>query len=290
MRVAITGAAGFTGRHLAGYLVARGDEPVSLSADVTDADAVKREIADIRPDAVIHLAAKAFVQSDDVQSFYAVNQIGTLHLLDAVAAAGPGTTVLLASSAQVYGAQATGLIGEEVMLAPSNHYAVSKAAMEMVASLYDNRLRLIIARPFNYTGVGQQDRYLVPKIVSHFAGRAQRIELGNLDVRRDFGDVRAVVAAYAGLLGAAPGVYNVSSGTLHSVRDLLAALTRLTGHHLTVDVNPAFVRPDDVPVLGGRNDRLRAALLDWQPCPIGETLAWMLDRAEATPGKDENTR
>ncbi|GAA3722808.1 GDP-mannose 4,6-dehydratase [Sphingomonas cynarae] len=284
MRIAITGAAGFTGRHLAGYLVARGDEPVALSADVTDVDAVKREIADVRPDAVIHLAAKAFVQSDDVQSFYAVNQIGTLHLLDAITSARPGITVLLASSAQVYGAQAAGLIDEEAALAPSNHYAVSKAAMEMAANLYSSHIRLIVARPFNYTGVGQQNRYLVPKIVSHFAKRAERIELGNLDVQRDFGDVRAVVAAYAGLLGAAPGIYNVSSGALHSVRDLLGALTRLTGHDLAVDVNPAFVRPNDVPVLGGRNNRLRAALPDWQPLSIDDTLAWMLDHA-ATSGK-----
>jgi nucleoside-diphosphate-sugar epimerase len=287
MRVAITGAAGFTGRHLAGHLTARGDEPVALSSNVTDADAVKREIADVRPDAVIHLAAKAFVQSDDVQSFYTVNQIGTLHLLEAIASATPNTTVLLASSAQVYGAQAAGLISEEAALAPSNHYAVSKTAMEMVANLYGSRIRLIVARPFNYTGVGQQDRYLVPKIVAHFAKRAERIELGNLDVQRDFGDVRAVVAAYADLLGAAPGVYNISSGALHSVRDLVAALTRLTGHHLAVDVNPAFVRPDDVPVLGGRNDRLRKALPDWKPRSIDETLAWMLDHAAAVPEKSK---
>lgn len=281
MRVAITGAAGFTGRPLIHHLTARGDDPVALTADVTVPDEVTREIAEVRPDAVIHLAAKAFVLSDDVGAFYTVNQIGTVHLLDAIAAARPGITVLLASSAQVYGAQATGLIGEDAALAPSNHYAVSKAAMEMAAALYRDRVRLVVARPFNYTGVGQQDRYLVPKIVSHFARRAERIELGNLDVRRDFGDVRAVVAAYADLLGAEPGIYNVSSGELHSVRDILDILTRLTGHRPAIKVNPAFVRPDDVPVLGGRNDRLRAVLPGWRPRPIDETLAWMLDHAAA---------
>lgn len=279
MRVGVTGAAGFTGHHLLRHLAARGDEPIALTADVTVAEAVRREIAAIRPDAVVHLAASAFVQSDDTRAFYDVNQIGSIHLLEAVAAVGRSIPVLLASSAQVYGAQAEGLIGEDAPLLPSNHYAVSKAAMEMAAHLYGDRMRLIIARPFNYTGVGQEDHYLVPKIVSHFARRADRIQLGNLDVRRDFGDVRAVVSAYGELLGSEPGVYNVSSGELHSVRDLLDMLVSLTGHTVSVDVNPAFVRPNDVPVLGGRNDRLRAALPEWRPRPIKETLAWMLASA-----------
>lgn len=277
MRVGVTGAAGFTGQHLVAAFAARGVEPIALTADVTDGDAVKREIAASRPDAIVHLAAQAFVQSDDIKSFYEVNQIGSVHLLEAVATERPGIPVLLASSAQVYGAQAEGLIDEEAPLRPSNHYAVSKAAMELVADLYRDRVRLIVARPFNYTGVGQQDHYLVPKIISHFAHRADRIELGNLDVRRDFGDVRAVVGAYAELLGGEPGVYNVSSGDLHSVRDLLDILIRLTGHQMTVAINPAFVRANDVPTLGGRNDRLRAAVPGWRPRPIEETLAWMLD-------------
>ena len=278
MRVAVTGAAGFTGRYLLPELVRRGHDAFALAADVTDPQALADALANRAPEAVVHLAAKAFVNVADYGDFYAVNQVGSFNLLEALARVAPGARVILASTAQVYGAQASGLVDEASPILPANHYALSKAAMEMGSRFWADRLRITIVRPFNYTGVGQETRYLVPKIVDHFRRRAETIELGNMNVRRDFGDVRSVVDAYAALLEAEaqPMVVNVATATLESVRGIVDRLEAMTGHHVEVRVNPAFVRADDVPVLGGNNERLRAAATGWQPRLIDETLDWML--------------
>jgi GDP-6-deoxy-D-talose 4-dehydrogenase len=286
MRVAVTGADGFTGRYLLPELIGRGHDAIPLAADITDPVALDAAIAGLRPDAVIHLAAQAFVNVTDFAGFYAVNQAGSFHLLNAVATHAPGARVILASTAQVYGAQASGLIAEDSPVQPANHYALSKAAMEMGARFWADRLAITITRPFNYTGVGQQVRYLVPKIVDHFRRRAKTIELGNIDVRRDFGDVRSVVSAYAALLdaNAPPPVCNISTGEMESVRGIVDRLAALTSHSIEVRINPEFVRPDDVPVLGGDNRRLRAAAPEWHPRPIDDTLEWMLSDREAGIG------
>ena len=278
MRVLVTGAQGFTGRYVVARLAERGHEAVPLAADLRDAAALADAAATVRPDATIHLAARAFVDSGDYHGFYAVNQVGTFSLLDALARAAPGTPVLLASSAQVYGGSTAGLIDESHPFAPPNHYALSKAAMEQGAAFWGDRLRLVVARPFNYTGVGQEERYLVPKIVSHFRRREPAIELGNLHVRRDFGDVRTVADAYVALVerDAGPGPFNVATGRVSDIASILDHLASRTGHRIAVRVNPAFVRANDVPEFGGDHRRLRAALPDWRPRALEDTLDWML--------------
>lgn len=279
MRVLVTGAHGFTGRYVTSELVRRGHEALALEADLLDGDALRREAEAVRPDATIHLAARAFVASDDYGAFYGVNQVGTFNLLNALAQAATGSRVLLASSAQVYGSTASGLLTEEQPLHPGNHYALSKAFMEQGASLWGDRLHLVVTRPFNYTGRGQEERYLVPKIVAHFRRRDPVIELGNLHVLRDFGDVRAVADAYAGLIEAIDlpaGTYNVASGALTSIAEIVGHLSDVTGHLIDVRVNPAFVRANDVAELGGDAGRLRAALPGWAPRPLSDTLDWML--------------
>jgi nucleoside-diphosphate-sugar epimerase len=277
MRVALTGAGGFTGRFVATALERAGATVVRLDAELTDANAVAAAVEAAGLDRVIHLAARAFVGSTDRDAFYAVNQLGTFNLLDAVARVRPGARVILASSAQVYGSSVEGLIAEGAPIHPANHYANSKLAMETGASLWADRLEVVVARPFNYTGVGQDAAYLVPKIVAHFRAKADVIELGNTWVRRDFGDVRSVADAYAGLALAdtAPALVNIASGAVSSVGDILDRLTALSGHRMEVRVNPAFVRANDVPMLGGNAERLRAALPGWKSRALGDTLAWM---------------
>lgn len=278
MRVGVTGLAGFTGAYLADALAEAGHETVAIRADLTDPVALDNDVATIAPDAVIHLAGSAFVAANDISTFYAVNQLGSFNLLDSLARHRPECRVLLASSAQVYGDAASGRVGEDHPTRPANHYALSKLGMEMGARFWEDKLVPIVARPFNYTGRGQQDRYLIPKIVQHFRERRAVIELGNIDVERDFGDVRTVARAYAGLIGNtdASGVVNVATGTPHSVRDVIAMAERLTGHRIDVVVNPAFVRTNDVSQLVGDNSRLRALLPDWEPATLEATLAWML--------------
>lgn len=276
-RIAVTGAGGFTGRFVEEALSARGAQCVPLEADLCDAAAVEDEVRRVSFDGFIHLAARAFVNSSDWRGFYDVNQLGTYTLLESVARHRPGIRGIVVSSAQVYGPGAEGLIAEDAPARPANHYAVSKLAMEHGAALWKDRLDIVIARPFNYTGVGQGAEYLIPKIVDHFRRRAAVIELGNIWVKRDFGDVRSVAAAYADLVTApsSPALVNICSGSVRSIDDVLAILTQMSGHRMEVQVNPAFVRENDVPVLGGDVTRLRAALPGWTPIDLQQTLEWM---------------
>ena len=149
--------------------------------------------------------------------------------------------------------------------------------MEQGAALWRDTLEIVITRPFNYSGVGQPIEYLIPKIVDHFVRRADVIELGNLFVFRDFGDVRSVAEAYVGLVlaEAPPLLANVATGVVHSIDDILAILTEISGHRISVRVNPRFVRANDVPVLGGDAGRLHEALQDWSSHTLSQTLAWM---------------
>lgn len=277
MRIALTGANGFTGRFVTAACAARGIECIPLAVDLTDKDAVEAVIADTTFDSLIHLAARAFVNASDWKAFYEVNQLGTFHLLDAVARTKPGTRCILSSSAQVYGPGAQGLVVENAATQPANHYAVSKLAMEQGAALWRNQLQIVVTRPFNYTGVGQASEYLVPKIVDHFRRKVETIELGNLFVLRDFGDVRSVATAYAGLVTEEnpPALVNICTGTVHSIEAIIEMLSAISGHSINVTVNPAFVRANDVAVLGGDSTRLREALPDWQPYTLRQTLEWM---------------
>ncbi|WP_095098652.1 GDP-mannose 4,6-dehydratase [Pseudomonas sp. Irchel 3A5] len=291
-RALITGIHGFTGRYMAAELQAQGCEVIGIGrqpsaeagyyqVDLADTAALQKLLAEIQPDIVVHLAAVAFVGHGVADAFYQVNLIGTRNLLEAIDACGKTPEcVLIASSANVYGNASEGSLDETTPASPANDYAVSKLAMEHMANLWQARLPLIIARPFNYTGVGQDENFLLPKIVAHFLRKADRIELGNLDVWRDFSDVRAVVSAYRGLLEVQPvgQTINVSSGVTHSLREVIDMCSEITGHEIITEVNPAFVRENEVKTLCGDNSRLRGLVPEWQTPPLKETLRWMLKR------------
>ena len=135
----------------------------------------------------------------------------------------------------------------------------------------------MIARPFNYTGVGQSENFLLPKIVSHFRKGARRIELGNLAIARDFSDVRMVAKSYRRLLAAAPGgeAFNVCSGRSHSLENLIDMMSDIAGYRIEVHVNPAFVRANEVLTLVGSNAKLARAIGNIEPTPLLDTLRWM---------------
>lgn len=299
-RVLVTGLGGFTGHYVHAALEQRGWEvwglgaqPAApclgtsaqryLQADLGDSTALAQAVAQACPQAVIHLAAIAFVGHGDADDFYRVNLLGTRHLLAALAQLPqPPARVLLASSANVYGNQSGGMLDESTPPQPANDYAVSKLAMEHMARLWTARLPITIVRPFNYTGVGQSADFLLPKIVAHFRRRAASIELGNLDVWRDFSDVRAVADAYGRLLdapAAADGAtVNLCSGQSHSLRGIIAMAQDITGHTLQVQVNPAFVRANEVKTLLGNPAQLHALIgADWASPPLHDTLRWMLE-------------
>ncbi len=289
-RALITGLRGFTGHYLAqelssaGYrvygTVMPGEEtgPDIHPVDLLDRDAVQRVIDEVQPDVVAHLAGIAFVAHSNAELIYRVNVVGTRNLLEALAnGQHRPTSVLLASSANIYGNASVPVIDENVAPSPANDYAVSKLAMEYMARLWMDKLPIVIARPFNYTGIGQAENFLLPKIVSHFRRNEKRIELGNLAIARDFSDVRMVARAYRRLLAVAPGgeAFNVCSGASHSLANLIDMMSEIAGYHIDVQVNPAFVRANDVLTLAGSNSKLTAVIGQLEPTPLSETLRWM---------------
>jgi nucleoside-diphosphate-sugar epimerase len=296
-RTLITGVAGFTGRYLAKQLSEQGHDVHGLvhggdvaelagvsdlhRADLADGEAVQAVIDKVRPTHVVHLAAIAFVGHGDVSEMYRSNVLGTRQLLQALASlTDKPKAVLLASSGNVYGNAREGILDEAVPTAPANDYGVTKVAMEYVAGLYRARLPITIARPFNYTGRGQDASFLIPKIVDHLARRADRIELGNLDVSRDFSDVRMVVDAYARLLDApasAGETFNICSGIPVSLREVIEMGERAAGHRMEVRVNPAFVRADEVRTLAGSAAKLERLIGPLKRMLLEETLRWMLE-------------
>lgn len=286
-RALVTGLSGFTGHYVARQLEELGYEVVGLGEaadgghhglDLRDAGRLTERVTALQPSVVVHLAAIAFVAHGDVSEMYTSNIVGTRNLLAALAACKkPPEKILLASSANVYGNATASILDEACPVQPENDYAVSKYAMELMARQWRDVLPVVIVRPFNYTGVGQSARFLMPKLVDHFARRAPRIELGNIDVYRDFNDVRVVAAAYAGLLrdGVAGEVYNVCSGRAYSIQDALGMLAQLAGYTIEVDVNPAFVRANEVKRLVGSNRKLAAATGEPELIPLADTLEWM---------------
>jgi nucleoside-diphosphate-sugar epimerase len=293
LRVLVTGLQGFTGLHLAAELEAHGYEvwglgdidptrPRSVKANLLDLESLRAAVLAAQPRYVVHLAGVAFVGHGQPKAFYDVNLVGTRNLLEALEPlTGQLKCVLLASSANVYGNLQGGLLSEANPVNPANDYAVSKLAMEYMAKLWLPRVPVVMARPFNYTGVGQSDSFLIPKIVSHFVHKRPTIELGNMDVWREFNDVRDIAFAYRKLIEAAPigEIVNVCSSNLVSLKEALALATELTGHMIEPKVNSLFVRSNEVLKLGGDAAQLRRFIPDWQPRRLRETLAWMLSEA-----------
>jgi nucleoside-diphosphate-sugar epimerase len=218
------------------------------------------------------------VAHGDADAIYRVNVVGTRNLLEALAVMDQHPqAVLLASSANIYGNAAVEFIDESVPPNPANDYAVSKLAMECMARLWMDRLPIVITRPFNYTGVGQGAQFLLPKIVGHFQRGERVIELGNIDVERDFSDVRMVAQAYCRLLQRAPAgeVFNVCSGAAWSLKDALAMMAEIAGYEIEVRVNPAFVRANEVKRLQGSCRKLVDCIGPLPEIPLVDTLAWM---------------
>lgn len=283
MRILVTGANGFTGRHFMDAAAAAGHEPVALRADLRDADGVRQEISGLRPEAAVHLAGISFVAEADDRAFYDVNLFGALNVIEGLKRCDGVRKVLLASSANLYGNSEHSPLRENMVPAPVNHYAMSKLAMECMGKVAAGNLPLVITRPFNYTGPGQAPQFVVPKLVAHFKERARTVRLGNLHVEREYNDVRFVCKAYLALLApeVACGTYNVCTGTTYTLAALLARLQALTGHRIEPEVDPAFVRPNEIHRLCGDPGALHRAIGPLDTYAIEETLSWMLSEPSA---------
>ncbi len=299
MRSLITGGHGFVGTWLAEHLRAEGDQVVQIDREVeiTDPDALLVALTDAAPDAVYHLAALTHVGEswDDPLRVLEVNVIGTGAVLAAARRCGTDPTVLVTSSAEVYGAVTDPSklpLTERSPTAPLTPYAASKLAAEaLVRQAYlGHGQRTIVVRPFNHIGPGQSTAFAVPalarRIVEAARTGATGIPVGNLSARRDFTDVRDVVRAYRLLVesGEPGGVYNVCSGRDVSIQEIADRLADLAGSPVELEVDPSLMRPVEVPVLRGDPAGLQQAT-GWKPeLDLDRTLADVLERERRAAG------
>lgn len=313
-RVLLVGIEGFVGRHLAALLAEQGEAvhglawsgapqgPEEIAAslglpegrvhagDVTDAASLPPILAAVRPDAICHLAGMTYVPeaNQNPEGAFRTNVFGTRNLLEAARGEAPKARFVFVSTADVYGDLAPEdlPITEATPVHPLNAYSISKAAAEMFCHQYGRvwGLPVIILRPLNHTGPGQDARF----VCSDFARQVARIKLGrqapvvrvgNLAAERDFADVRDIIRAYALAIRAAePGeAYNLASGRAVSVRWVLDELIRLAGVKIKVETDPARMRPVDIPRIVGDFSKFEKAT-GWRPTiRLEQTLADLLD-------------
>jgi GDP-6-deoxy-D-talose 4-dehydrogenase len=285
----VTGAAGFTGKYVVDALTRRGYRALGIglgsppgsdciTCDLTDKADTQKSLRGVTPDVVVHLAALAFVGEGDPENFYRVNVFGTTNLLEALAEGDrTPSRILIASSANVYGNISGRELSEDICPAPVNHYAASKLAMEHMVRTWFDRLPIVMTRPFNYTGPGQDERFVVPKIVNHFKRRASSIQLGDTTVERDFSDVEDLVEAYMRLLesDARSEVVNICSGKTVSVADIVAEMNTIAGYEITVETQQQLLRKNDISRLVGSNRKLRNLTGFVPSTPIQQTLQRM---------------
>jgi nucleoside-diphosphate-sugar epimerase len=280
VKVLVTGSQGFTGRYVKEELIKNNHEVFDLDSNLLDKKALDIEIQSKEIDAVIHLAAIAFVQHSDVNAIYENNIMGTRNLLNTLARYAPNIKhVLIASSANVYGNAKVEKITEDTPLNPANDYAISKVAMEYMAKLWMDRLPITITRPFNYTGVGQSEDFVIPKIVRHFKEKKDFIELGNVEVWREFNDVRSIASIYQKLIKLKPvfGAVNLCSGIAYSLNEIIEIFSFITNHKINIKVNKDLIRKGEVKNLTGDPDKLKSVIGDNKFFDIKETIHWMVN-------------
>lgn len=304
MRILLTGANGFVGRHAARAFSEAGDEVIAASGpaaddsqepqfDITDAKAVERVVAEARPDAILHLAGFSSVGKSHASPSraFAVNTLGTVNLLQAARALGTGPRVLVVSSGEVYGnAAGPAKATESTPLAPESPYGASKVAAEVACQQFARgyRLPVVIARPFNHLGAGQDRGFVVPSFARQALAIARGgepvISVGDLSPVRDFSHVDDVVAAYRLLLekGEPGQAYNIGSGAGRSIRSVLDELLALAKVNAEVRVDPARLRPAEIPSLVADASRLRS--LGWMPRKtVADALQDVLAEATSQP-------
>jgi GDP-6-deoxy-D-talose 4-dehydrogenase len=290
-KVLITGVTGFTGRHLRatlegkGYVVQgvgrSGSRPGDHMADLLDPLSLQRAVRAVMPEFVIHLAGVSSPAHDNPDLFRQVHAQGTLNLLEALSGGSRPHKVILASSAYVYGQPARTPVDESAEPAPTTPYGESKLVMERLAADWFGRLPVLIVRPFNYTGVGQSDNFVVPKLANHFKKKSPQIELGDTSVVREFMDVRDVAELYVRLLecGLRSDVVNLCRGSGYPLRQVVEMMKRLSGHSPAIRDAVGLHRVGEIRELVGSPKKLLKAVGEFSFRPLEQTLQWMLQGA-----------
>lgn len=288
MRALVIGAGGFVGGHLVDHLRAHGDEVVAttnvsasvsspfkvLPLDITDAGAVGEVLQSVKPDVVYHLAGIAFVPEAEVnfEKTLTVNVAGTANVARHSQVLSPSPSFLFVSSAEVYGQVLPNElpVSEANEARPANNYSLSKRMAELVVERYGRQgLRFSIARPFNHIGPGQDSRFVASNFALQLARVARGLtppvlEVGNLEARRDFSDVRDIVRAYRLIATGQQGTYNLGSGRSHSIQEVLDTLVEISGCKVEIRHDPQRMRGPEVAELFGGIDKV-SRVCGWKP-------------------------
>jgi len=293
MKVLLTGINGFVGTYLKNELIARGYDVwgvdvVSTSdktfkASIMDENSLSCIFTQVEPDYIVHLAAIAEVDQLNESLFYDINFRGTLNVLNSCLRLMKIPRIVFISSSLVYGNVPVDSlpIDESFAINPVNHYGASKAAAEIAVKTFgaEYGLEYVIVRPFNHTGPGQTEKFVVPKIVNAFKRGDSTISLGNINTIRDFTDVRDVVKAYATIIDHFKNgeIYNVSSGKGITIRDIIDKLNHISGRLITVDKKEFLVRKSEIKSIVGNAQKLKNDL-NWEAkISFDDTLCSMLN-------------
>ncbi len=295
MSVLVTGGSGCLGSHLLSILTKTKGKLVSFAihdplpyrklrhveyirGDLLEYKAIQQVLSDFRPNEIYHCASQASVGLSQIKPYQTLqtNILGTHNLFEAIRHTVPKARVILLSSSEIYGS-GMGIVDiihrESDPPNPYSAYATSKASCELLATQYVKayHLDVVVARLFHFTGPGQSLKYVLPSVASQIA----RIELyngdtiiftGNLDVSRDYLDVRDMARAVALLAsrGNAGEVYNICSGKARTIRDLVDYIIGISGFPIDTRIDPALERANDIPLLVGSPEKM-AALTGWKP-------------------------
>lgn len=292
--VLVTGATGFVGAHVLARARARGLEAVAARGDLRDPEAARLSVAETRPAAVLHLASARGRAGDDVWSWLADDLLMAGNVLEAVRTFGPDAPVLVPGSAAQYGLVGPGALAETAPTVPVGAYGAAKSVLEAACTSTALRggARVIWTRSFNHVGPGQGVEAPVPSWAKQIAEAETAgsgvLRTGQLEVVRDFLDVRDVADAYLELVASsAEGVINVCSGVGVRLRDVADAMVGLSGASIAVEQDPALERPVDPPHVVGDPSRLRE-LTGWTPSiDLERSLQDVLDEWRRRPGGRE---
>lgn len=273
-RVLIFGAGGFVGSYLCkeflnnGYKVSGTDKGEGLAlpsevdfykTDLMQADEVKKLIGQIQPDIIVNLAAISSVGAswNMPQTTMAINVIGALNIMEAARKSEQKPRILFVGSSEEYVISENPL-DENTQLNANNPYGISKVTQEQLAKLYREQygLKIYCVRPFNHTGIGQRDTFVLPSFCKQVAeidksGKDGKIQVGNLKVKRDFSHVKDVVRAYRMIVESdnCNQIYNVGSGNVYSLEDMLTYIIGLSDQNIEIEVDQNRIRPTDQPVI-----------------------------------------
>lgn len=277
--VLITGADGFTGKHLTKLFNESGIIYHSLKANLLSTDTLIDEIHNLDFKKVIHLAAISSTKKDKDFTFE-VNKQGTLNLLDALSKKKGIEKVILASSANVYSNSLKGMIDIKSNLEPFNDYGKSKLEMEIISKDFKNIFDITIARPFNYTGIGQDESFLIPKLIKSFIENKEIIELGNINISREFNDVRDICEIYKILLTTNLDIteINLCSGRFFSIKEIISKLESIFKRKIQINQNKNLFREGESKILYGNPSEIIKTLNYNFQFSIDETLNWMINQ------------